>query len=269
VVGKPAGFDKPLASLGTVTPIDITIPEPGAEKPSSSAAPAAPAGSDEKGKALLARVAASMGGAERVRAVKSIRQKANVKAKSPQGEVTLDVDSLTVLPDRMRQQMQTPMGAVTMVVSPDGSFLLTPMGPQDLPNSQRDTAVKDMKTQPLAVVARADDPKLTLRAAGAEKVGDADAEVLEVTLDGATSRWFVDKDGRVVRAVSRVTGPTGPAEQVIDYSDFRPIEGLTLPWKRTITRGGQEAGAVEVVEIQVNPAVDEKDFVRPGAAKSN
>jgi zinc protease len=32
VVGKPSGFDKPLSGLGPVTPIDITIPEPGARR---------------------------------------------------------------------------------------------------------------------------------------------------------------------------------------------------------------------------------------------
>ena len=33
VVGNTSGFDKPLASLGQVTPVDITIPPPPREKP--------------------------------------------------------------------------------------------------------------------------------------------------------------------------------------------------------------------------------------------
>ena len=74
MVGKPADFDKPLSTFGPVTPIDITIPEPGADQ-----AAAAPAGSDEKGKALLARVVEGLGGAERVKAVKSLRQKSSLR----------------------------------------------------------------------------------------------------------------------------------------------------------------------------------------------
>jgi zinc protease len=262
VVGKQSAFDKPLSTLGTVTPIDITIPEPGADK----AAAAATAGSDEKGKALLARVAEGLGGLERVRAVKSLRQKSSVKAKTPQGEMTIDVDSLTVFPDRLRQQMQTPMGAVTMVVAPEGAFMLTPGGPQDMPASRRDDAVKDLKTLPLAVVGRADDPQVSLHGAGTEKVGDVEAEILDVTVDGASSRWLVDpRTGHVLRTVSRSTGPSGPAEQVTDFSDFRAVDGLTFAFKRAIKRGGQDAGAVEVLEVQVNPAVDAKDFVKPPA----
>ena len=36
VVGKAADFDRPLSSFGTVTPLDITIPEPSAKKPGAS-----------------------------------------------------------------------------------------------------------------------------------------------------------------------------------------------------------------------------------------
>ena len=158
------------------------------------------------------------------------------------------------------------MGAVTLAVAPEGSFMLTPAGPQDMPASRRDDAVKELKSLPLAVAARADDPKVSLRAAGMEKVGDVEAEILEVTVDGSTSRWLVDpKTGHVLRTVSRGSGPAGPAEQVTDFSDFRTVDGLTWAFKRAIKRGGQDAGAVDVIEVQVNPAVDAKEFVKPAA----
>jgi zinc protease len=266
VVGKPDAFDKPLASLnlGPVNAIDIAIPEPGAEKEAAAAA----AGSDEPGKALLARVAEGLGGADHVRAVKALRQKLTVQMKGPQGEMTLDVDNVSVLPDRSRTQIQTPMGTMTMVLAPKGAFVVTPGGTEDMPAAQRESSLKDLKTNALAVAARAaGDPQVTVRAGGTEKVGEMEAQVLDVTADGASARWLVDpRTGRVVRTVSRTTGPAGPAEQVVDYSDFRPVDGgLTLPFKRTLTRGGQDAGSIEVKEVQVNPPVDEKDFERPPA----
>jgi hypothetical protein len=36
-----------------------------------------------------------------------------------------------------------------------------------------------------------------------------------------------------------------------------------VPFKRVLTRGGQEAGTVEVLEVQINPTVDPKEFERP------
>jgi zinc protease len=262
VVGKQEGFDKPLSTLGPVTAVDITIPEPGGEKASDS-----PAGSDEKGQALLAKVAEGMGGLERLRAVKALRQKSSLRTRGPQGEMTMDVETLTVFPDRLRQRMQTPMGEMTMVVSPEGAFMVTPMGPRDMPPSQRENAVKDLRMLPLALVVRAGDPQVAVRSAGTEKVGDLDAEVLDVTVEGASARWYVDPGtGHVVRTVSRVTGPTGPAEQVADFSDFRAVDGVTLAFKRAIKRGGEDAGGVDVTEIQVNPEVDPQAFARPAAA---
>jgi len=154
------------------------------------------------------------------------------------------------------------------VLTPATAFVLTPGGPQDMPPSQRESSMKDMKTNALSVVSRADDPKVTVRAGGTEKVGETEAQVLDVTADGASARWFVEAStGRVVRTVSRTLAPGGgPTEQVVDYSDFRPVDGgLTLPFKRTLTRGGQDAGSIEVKEVQVNPPVDEKDFERPAA----
>jgi hypothetical protein len=114
------------------------------------------------------------------------------------------------------------------------------------------------------VLARADDPALTVRAAGTEKVGEVEALVLEVNAESASTRWLVDpQNGRVLRAVSRITGPAGPAEQVVEFSDFRAVDGLTVAFKRTLTRAGQDAGAVELRELVINPAVDAKDFERP------
>src|ERR1051326_853045 len=43
VVGNEKDFDKPLASVGTVTPIDVTIPEAGGAKPAAASMSAAPA----------------------------------------------------------------------------------------------------------------------------------------------------------------------------------------------------------------------------------
>jgi zinc protease len=51
VVGNQAEFEKPLSTLGSVTPIDITIPEPGASSKSAQ-----PSSSNPEGRALLEKV---------------------------------------------------------------------------------------------------------------------------------------------------------------------------------------------------------------------
>ena len=257
VVGKAADFDKPLSTFGPVTTVDITIPEPGAEKKAGAE------GSNPEGKALLAKVVDFLGGASSLTVLKGYRQKATMHAKTPQGEMNMETENLTIPPDRMTQRMQTPMGTMTLVLSPDSAFVITPGGVQDLPASQKESAMKEMKTHPLFVAQRADDPKLVVRAGGSEKLGGVDARILELSLDGADTKWFVDPaTGHILRVVSRLQGG---AEQAVDYSDWRAVQGLQYPFKRQLVRGGEDAGSVEVLELELNPTVDPKTFEKPAA----
>jgi zinc protease len=177
------------------------------------------------------------------------------------GAVTaLDV----TIPEGAPKQLQTPMGPVTLVISPQGSFMSLPVGTREMPASQRDNALKELKTHPLYVAQHADDPRLSVRAAGSDKVGDVDARVLELSVDGAETRWLVDPaSGRVLRSVSRTTGGGAPADVAVDFSDFKTISGVTIPFKRTVKRNGEDAGAMDVQEVVINPPVDPKAFEKP------
>lgn len=261
VVGKAQDFDRPLAGFGPVATLDITIPE-GAKAAKTAA------GSTPEGRALLARVAEAMGGPARLAAVKAVQQKASMTMKTPQGEMKVDADSLLVLPDRQRQTLRTPMGEMTNVVAPGASFVSMPMGTREMPASQRDNALKEMRTNPLALAQRAADPAVSARDAGTEKVGEVEARVLELSVDGSEVKWHVDPaSGRILRTTSRTMGPAGPAEQALDYSDWRTVDGVAFAFKRLIKRDGAEAGAIEVSEVKVNPEVDPKLFEKPPEAK--
>jgi zinc protease len=259
VVGKSADFDRPLSTFGPVTKVDITIPSPPGEKKA-----AATDASKTVGKALLAKSVAAMGGAARVGAVKDVTTKGKALMKTPQGEMELGVTSVLVFPDRIRQEMQTPMGNVTQVATPAGAFVVTPMGTQDLPGSQRDEMLKQVRRNPLFLAQKAEDPKLVASAAGTEKIGELSAEILDLSFDGIEVRWFLDAaSGRLVRASYAGSGPAGPSTVVVDYSDFRPVEGLTLPFVQEISQGGQKVQTFKADEIRLNAGADAKAFEKP------
>jgi zinc protease len=274
VVGKAADFDRPLSSFGPVTALDIHIPEGTAPRraagpagSSRSAAAGADAASAASGKTALARVVEGLGGAAKVQAVKSFRQKSKAHIKTLQGEFDVEIDSLTVFPDRQRQNVQAPMGSMTLVVAPDVSFMSAPgVGVRDMPASQKESALKDVKTHPIYVAQHLDDPKTVVRAVGKEKVGDLEAQVLELNVDGAEAKWWVDpQTGRILKTSARVSGMGPPADQVIEYSDFRTIGGMPIPFKQKLTRDGQDAGSVELQEFEVNPTIDPTTFEKPKA----
>jgi len=86
VVGKEKDFDKPLSTLGTVTPIDITIPE-GNAKPSApgAAAAAKPAGSNPEGVVLIKKVRDFVGGKAKIDAVHATHSVGTVQAPDAAG----------------------------------------------------------------------------------------------------------------------------------------------------------------------------------------
>ncbi len=261
VVGKSSDFDRPLSSFGPVTKLDITIPTPPGEKKA-----VATAESKETGKALFAKVVAGLGGPEKVAGAKDVRMKGKATAKTPQGEIPLDVTAVMVFPDRVYQQIQMPFGTMTMVSGPDAAFVSGPTGTQDLPPSMKEELTKELRRSPLCLAQKPNDPKLSLSAVGKEKVGSVEAAILDVSYDGTQVRWFIDSaSGRILRASHPSVGPAGPGTSVTEYSDFRTVGGLTFPFKHETSVNGEKSQTMTVEEISINSAPDPKLFEKPAA----
>ncbi|MEO8217701.1 MAG: pitrilysin family protein [Acidobacteriota bacterium] len=265
VVGKPADFDRPLSSFGTVKTIDITIPE-AAPSAKGSAAAAPSATGNQEGRDAVAKVLASMGGKAKVAGINAVSQKAQVVAKTPQGDMPLTVESMDVFPDRSYQKMITPMGAMTMVVTSASAFMSTPGGSQDMPASQKEEQMRELRRDPIYVLQHADDAGVTFTAAGTEKIGDVTAQIVDVSNGGVDVRWYVDlSNGHIIRTSNKTMTQSGPGTQVVDYSDWRTVSGVSVAFKRVITVNGQPRGSVTVEDFQINPAVDSKLFEKPPA----
>lgn len=249
VVGNEKDFEKPLSTLGTVTPIDITIPEPGATK-KPAAASNAPAASTAEGRALLNKVINFVGGKAKIDAVQTVRAVMTLSMQTPQGPMDLETDSIVRYPGSLRRVMKMPMGEMTLVVSPEASFAITPAGVQDLPGSQRDAMSGEIKQEFVAVLKNAGNPKY---------VFTADGNTLAIDADGAASKWEVDPSGKVLRVMRQER----MGERVTEYTEWKNFGGLTLPSAFTLTTNGQKSGSATVKTIEINPAVDPAAFARP------
>jgi len=264
VLGKEKDFEKPLNTLGPVTALDITIPEPGGAPAAKSAA--APSSGNADGLALANKVAEFIGGKAKADSVQAMRRTASMKMVTPQGEMEVEMNGLTRYPDAQRVVMTMPMGTMTRVVSPDAAFIITPMGTQDLPSSQRDATAAEMKAELLAVIKNIGNPKYVFTAGATEKIGGADARLLEINADGANVKWYVDpSSGKLLRSVSRSTAGPAPGDVVTDYTEWKSFGGVNLPSAATITRNGERAGEFHVTNVEVNPAIEADAFVKPAA----
>jgi zinc protease len=262
VLGKEKDFDKPMSSLGQYTTIDVTIPEPGAKAsaPGASAQPAGPATSNAEGTALIGKLLAFVGGKAKIDAVQATHMVGSMTVKTPQGMMDIDVDLTARYPDSLRRVMKTPMGEMTMVMTPDAAFMIAPMGVQDIPGSQRDGMAKEARQDLLNVLKNVGKPGYTFTATRTEKIGNVDARAVEVGVEGTTMTWFIDPaNGKLLRKFA--SGRMG--ETTTDFTEWKTVDGVTLPSAFTLTSKGENAGGGQLKSIEINPTVDPKLFQKP------
>ena len=267
VVGNTKEFDKPLSSLGAVKQIDITIPPPPAEKADKDDS-TKPAASNPEGKALAAKVAAAMGGLPKLQSIKTIH--VNID-ESDGGAPPSPVDVTLAFPDRMHVDVQTPQGALTIVATPDDAFMsMAGMGTRSMPPAQKNEMLAQLHHDLVYVAQHVDDPAFTFTAAGTEKIGDVDAAILDIGGAIPWVRWYIDpKTGYILREKYKAMGQSGPFDGESNLSDWRTVDGLTMPYKHQNKQNGQETSNAEFKKIELNPAVDPKLFAKPAEAPAD
>jgi len=82
----------------------------------------------------------------------------------------------------------------------------------------------------------------------------------------APVNFYFDDAGLLVRVVRFVDTAVGRVPTQIDYSDYRPVAGVRLPFKWIVTwTNGQST--TELSEITANPNIEASRFNRPAPAK--
>ena len=269
VVGNTAEFDKPLSSLGPVTNVDIAIPPPpgGTSAESESGSPAKKKVSNPQGKTLAAKVVEALGGTARVRAVKALQSDFTVTQQGGPLAGTVQAESTIVFPDHMKLDLQTPQGSFSMIVTPDSAFMRAEgAGIQELPAARKNETLDQIHRDIVYVAQHADDPAFSFAASGKEPTQGRDAAIVDVAGPGVSLRWFVDPEtGRIVRQIYKAMSPSGLVDTETDFSDWKPVEGLNLPFHRDNKQAGKDSSTVEFKTIRLNPSVDPKIFEKPAA----
>ena len=99
-----------------------------------------------------------------------------------------------------------------------------------------------------------------------EKVGGGDAFVLRLTpKSGPATRVYIDATTfMLVKTAATINVPQlgGDIEQVVEFSDFRDVDGIKLPFK---TKSSNPAQTIDITmkTITHNADIDDASFVRP------
>jgi hypothetical protein len=250
VLGKQKDFEQPVATLGKVVEIDITIPEP-----KQQALEAATPEAVEKGKGLLAAARKAMGG-DAVAKVKDWVVVWKATFETPQGSVPINGESTTSVDGKMLQKMTTPMGE--MAVGYDGRTAWMKMGAntREAPASEKGEIEGGIFRETFTLLQNFE--RLDVQALGDNEVAVSDPprkQQVKLSLDPST-RMIVKKV-----FTASMMGP--PAELEETYSDFRDVEGVKFPFKSVTTRSGKTVSEQTVTEVKLNPGVADSAYAKP------
>ena len=98
-----------------------------------------------------------------------------------------------------------------------------------------------------------------------ETIGNRETYVVAGMNSGElAAKFYFDKDsGFLLRILRYTKSPLGRNPTQIDYADYRPQDGLKVPFQQTIARPNSRL-TIQIEEAKFNVPVDEAKFARPG-----
>ena len=219
---------------------------------------------------IIDKSLAALGGRAALGKLTSRQTTGTMVVSTPGGDINGTVEVLNQAPNKVRTLINldlSAMGAGSVAVDQrfDGTdgYAMDPMrgnGPitgrqlDNLRNTVFPTPLLDYKGRGTKIVL-----------GGKEKVGDRDAYALSITpVNGAVSRLFVDAETYLpLKSVINTEIPEiGPVEQATEFSDFRDVDGVKIPF-RLKGSSAVQTYIVTVTKVEHNVKIDPALFSKP------
>jgi hypothetical protein len=219
---------------------------------------------------LVARNVAARGGRERLRAVETLRMTGRLSPGAPAVEAPIRLELKR--PDRIR--MEITFQGMTAVQAYDGKagWQIAPFRGQSAP-----VPMSPEETEQALEQADIDGPLVdykekghSLELVGRDKVGEAEAWRLKLTLKNGTVRdVYLDAGSFLeIQTVSKRTIRGMALEAESRLEDYREVGGILFPHLiRSGAKGRPERQSLIVEKIEVNPVLEDAHFRMPPEAK--
>jgi len=151
------------------------------------------------------------------------------------------------------------------------AFGVAPNGVQPVREAVRIEQEKEIRRRPLSILRARKGANFKPVAIGGGKAGATAVEQVVVELDETAYTLGIDPaTGRILSLSYQRRGPEGTVGQLVqEFSDFRAVDGSTLPFKITASFNGQpwkeQSSTIEAITI--NGKVDQALFERPQTNK--
>jgi YHS domain-containing protein len=213
----------------------------------------------KRGQELVAKAVEALGGASKLDQLLSF-QKKDLRENQTKTSLVL------AFPDALRQEIVRPNFTLATIITPSDSFIVVNNGARTMAEANR-TAVSNELYHELLILLRARTRPDFKSWLGSNSTEEKTLEYIDIELPGFTTTLGIDAGtGRVTNQTYRGRGPGGVVGEIsINYSDFRTVEGLLLPFKMTATFDGQPFPALSatVESMTINSQIDPSSFKRP------
>ena len=205
----------------------------------------------KRGQELIAKAVEAFGAGSKLDQLRSL-QRTDLRGNQVKNILTV------AFPDTLRQETVRPNFTLVSVITPADSFVTVSNRTRPMAEDNRAAIYKELNRDPIFLLRARTRPDF--KASGTE-------DSVDVELAGFATTLGIDPGtGRVVSQTYRGRGPGGVVGQiVINYSDFRTVEGLSLPSKTTATLDGQPFPALSATTeaITINGQIDPSSFKKP------
>ena len=210
--------------------------------------------------------AAGAMGAEALKGLKTLTTEGAATLNTPGGAMELKVKASFVLPDRLHNQMTTPMGAMAQVLDGEKAWMAMGGNARDLPGSASAEMRQSLYTEAgcALLLKKALAGEVGAQSAGKVSFEGKEAEDLIVRLGEATAHLYLSREsGRIVGLKRSTRTQEGPAESVEVFSAHQAVSGLQIPFETTQKVNGEVKASVKLSSVVVNAAVPEELFKKP------
>jgi YHS domain-containing protein len=213
----------------------------------------------KRGQQLIAKAVESLGGPK-------LDQLVSFQTKDQRGNESKNT-LLLVFPDKLRQETVRPTFTLVSVLTPAESFLVVNNSARPLPKANREAIHQALHHELIVLLRFRNRSDFKAWVADKSRAGETEVEDVEIELGEFTTMLGIEPTtGRVLSQTYRGRGPGGiVGEIVINYSDFRSVDGMLLPFKTTATFDGESFPALSstIEATTVNGKVDPASFEKP------
>ena len=225
------------------------------------APPRAPATAEQikRGQELIAKAVETLGGSK-------LDQLVSFQKTEQRGNQVKTV-LLIAFPESIRRDTIRSNFTLVSVATPTESFFQYNNSARPMTQADLTAFHKELNYEPIVLLRSRMQSGFNVWAAGSDKAADTPVERVQVELQGFTTVLGIDPaTGRVLSQTYHGRGPGGVVGEIaISYSDFKSVEGVSLPFKVNATFDGQAYPALSatVEAAKINGEVDANSFKKP------